>query len=87
MCGLLNARYYMAARPLLPNNPFVILNNSTGTAVLEYADDAATSSGGAAPDPEFPILPAINDSTAADAYVIVTLAVKLELRARALLAP
>ena len=84
--GLRNARYYMAARPLLPNNPFVIFNNSTGTAVLEYADDAAASSGGAAPGPEFPVLPAINDSVAADAYVIVTLAVALELRARALLA-
>ncbi|XP_066319505.1 laccase-21-like [Miscanthus floridulus] len=60
--GLRNARYYMAARPLLPNNPFVIFNNSTATAVLEYADDAA------APDPEFPVLPAINDSAAADAY-------------------
>jgi len=58
----------MAARPLLPNNPFVIFNNSTATAVLEYADDAAAPSGGAAPDPEFPVLPAINDSAAADAY-------------------
>ena len=85
--GLRNARYYMAARPLLPNNPFVIFNNSTSTAVLEYADDAAAlPSGGAAPDPEFPVLPAINNSTAADAYVIVTLMVELELRARSLLA-
>jgi len=66
--GLRNARYYMAARPLLPDNPFVIFNNSTATAVLEYADDAAAPSGGAAPDPEFPVLPAINDSAAADAY-------------------
>ena len=67
--GLRNARYYMAARPLLPNNPFISFDkydNSVATAVLEYADDDAAAA--AAPDPEFPVLPAINDSAAADAY-------------------
>ncbi|CAL5019585.1 unnamed protein product [Urochloa decumbens] len=57
--------YYMAARPL-STNPLVLFDNSTATAVLEYTDAAPPA--GVTPSPDFPTLPATNDSAAADAY-------------------
>uniref|UniRef100_A0ACD5WSW6 Uncharacterized protein n=1 Tax=Avena sativa TaxID=4498 RepID=A0ACD5WSW6_AVESA len=59
--GHSNARYYMAARPLA-TNPQAPLDNSTATAVLEYIHAPPVGS------PDFPILPAINDSSAAEAF-------------------
>ncbi|CAN6246089.1 unnamed protein product [Urochloa humidicola] len=61
---LKNTQYYMAARPL-STNPDVLFDNTTATAVLEYTD-AAPPAGLATPD--FPTLPATDDTAAADAY-------------------
>ncbi|XBI48483.1 hypothetical protein VPH35_112206 [Triticum aestivum] len=59
-----HTRYYMAARPYA-TNPLARFDNSTTTAVLEYigAPQATAMSG-------IPVLPAINDSTAAEAYSV-----------------
>lgn len=58
---LRNTRYYMTARPL-STNPLVLLDNSTATAVLEYTDTAPPTGW---VNPDFPTLPATNDSAAA----------------------
>ncbi|CAO2039467.1 unnamed protein product [Urochloa humidicola] len=57
-----NDRYYMAARTF-QTNPQLTVNNSTATAILEYAGAAS-----AAVPPELPALPAVGDLAAATAY-------------------
>jgi laccase len=59
--GSSNGRYYMAARTFASNTN-IGFNNSTATAILEYADARAGT-------PDFPILlPAINDLNASLEY-------------------
>ena len=58
--GSSNGRYYMAARTLATHTELEF-NNSTATAILEYAD----ARGG---KPDFPNLPAFNDLNASMAY-------------------
>ncbi|XP_072149468.1 putative laccase-9 [Setaria viridis] len=58
-------RYYMAARTFASNTNVVEFNNSTATAILEYADAAR----GRAAAPVFPAtLPAVEDMAAATTY-------------------
>ncbi|OEL37291.1 putative laccase-9 [Dichanthelium oligosanthes] len=58
--------YYMAARTF-SSDTNIDFNNSTATAIVEYAD--ATASGRLAPAPVFPAtLPAVDDTAAAAAY-------------------
>lgn len=59
-----NGRYYMAARTLASNTK-IPFNNSTATAILKYMDAPPASRAG---PPDFPNLPAINDTDAATAY-------------------
>ncbi|KAF8672838.1 hypothetical protein HU200_049171 [Digitaria exilis] len=60
-------RYYMAARTFSSNTIVAVFNNSTATAILEYAGDDAPSS---TTSPVFPTttLPAVDDIAAAMAY-------------------
>ncbi|CAL4968488.1 unnamed protein product [Urochloa decumbens] len=55
-------RYYMAARTF-QTNPQLTVNNSTATAVLEYAGAPPSAAA-----PELPALPAVGDLAAATAY-------------------
>ncbi|CAO2039455.1 unnamed protein product [Urochloa humidicola] len=56
-----NGRFYMAARTF-QTNPQLAVNNSTATAVLEYAGAASAAA------PVLPALPAVGDLAAATAY-------------------
>ncbi|CAN6244912.1 unnamed protein product [Urochloa humidicola] len=56
-----SGRYYMAARTFQTNTQLAI-NNSTATAVLEYAGAPSAAA------PELPALPAVGDLAAATAY-------------------
>ncbi|XP_044955525.1 putative laccase-9 [Hordeum vulgare subsp. vulgare] len=58
-------RYYMAARTFASNTG-IDFNNSTATAIVEYSTDAPRAA--RASTPEFPNLPAVNDTDAAAAY-------------------
>ncbi|XBI48485.1 hypothetical protein VPH35_112208 [Triticum aestivum] len=59
-----HTRYYMVARPYA-TNPLARFDNSTTTAVLEYIDAPQATAMS-----DIPVLPAINDSTAAEAYSV-----------------
>ncbi|CAN6200491.1 unnamed protein product [Urochloa humidicola] len=63
-------RYYMAARTFASNTNVAEFNNSTATAILEYADAPPPEPDTAAPPPAFPdaTLPAVDDMAAAAAY-------------------
>ncbi|CAL5040827.1 unnamed protein product [Urochloa decumbens] len=58
-------RYYMAARTFASNTVVAAFNNSTATAILEYADAPPPSTRPAFPDTT---LPAVDDMAAALAY-------------------
>ncbi|OEL21152.1 putative laccase-9 [Dichanthelium oligosanthes] len=57
-----NSRYYMAARTFATNTQLPV-NNSTATAILQYADAPPTAG-----PPDLPNLPAVDDLAAATAY-------------------
>ncbi|KAF7080364.1 hypothetical protein CFC21_084459 [Triticum aestivum] len=62
--GSSNCRYYMAARTFASNTG-IDFNNSTATAIVEYTDAPRATRAGT---PDFPNLPAVNDTDAATTY-------------------